>query len=342
MTFSSPLWLAVVLAIPLLFAIQWALRRRRMRYAVSYSNTSVLAAVAPQASWRRNIPVALFATAFLALAMGMAKPHAQVAVPRDEATVILTVDVSGSMQATDVTPDRITAAKNAATSFINKLPDRFRVAVVAFSDVSNVLAQPTTDRSSTLDAISSLQAEGGTAMGDALRQSVELVREDRERAFSPLITPATPTPPPPGSTPPPQPDRPERVSAILLLSDGENTTGIDPLAVAAEAEELGVPVYAIALGTPSGIVTVPDQFGNPQTLPVPPDYATLQSIAETTGGGYFEAPSGEDLQAVYDSLGQRIGYTTRPEEVTYAFAGVGAILLLLATVASLFWRGRLP
>jgi Ca-activated chloride channel family protein len=340
MTFSSPLWLVVVLAIPLLFAIQWALRRRRMRYAVSYSNTSVLAAVAPETSWRRSIPTALFAAAFFALAMGMAKPQAQVAVPRDEATVILTVDVSGSMQATDVTPDRMTAAKNAATSFINKLPDRFRVAVVAFSDVSNVLAQPTTDRSSTLEAISSLQAEGGTAMGEALRQSVELVEEDRERAFSPLITPSAP--PTTGSTPPPQPDRPERVSAILLLSDGENTTGIDPLTAAAEADELGVPVYAIALGTPSGIVTVPDQFGNPQTLPVPPDYATLETIAETTGGGYFEAPSGEDLQAVYDSLGQRIGYTTRPEEVTYAFAGVGAILLLLATAASLLWRGRLP
>lgn len=339
MTFSSPLWLAAALAVPLLFAIQGALRRRRMRYAVSYSNTSVLAAVAPQASWRRNIPVALFATAFLALAMGMAKPEAQVAVPRDEATVILTVDVSGSMQATDVTPDRMTAAKNAATSFINRLPERFRVAVVAFSDVSNVLAQPTTDRSSTLEAIESLTAEGGTAMGEALRESVELVEEDRERARSPLLSPPPTTP---GSTPPPTPDRPERVSAILLLSDGENTAGIDPLTVASEAEELNVPVYAIALGTPGGIVTVPDQFGNPQTLPVPPDYATLETIAETTGGGYFEAPSGEDLQAVYDSLGQRIGYTTRPEEVTYAFAGVGAILLLLATAASLFWRGRLP
>jgi Ca-activated chloride channel family protein len=335
-TFSSPLWLAAALAVPLLFAVQWALRRRRMRYAISYSNTSVLAAVAPQASWRRNIPVALFATAFLALAMGMAKPQAQVAVPRDEATVILTVDVSGSMQASDVTPDRMTAAKNAATSFINRLPERFRVAVVAFSDVSNVLAQPTTDRSSALDAIDSLTAEGGTAMGEALRQSVELVEEDRERARSPLISPPSPTP---GSTPA---RRPERVTAILLLSDGENTAGVDPLAVAAEAAELNVPVYAIALGTPGGIVTVPDQFGNPQTLPVPPDYATLETIAETTGGGYFEAPSGEDLQAVYDSLGRRIGYTTRPEEVTYAFAGVGAILLLLATAASLFWRGRLP
>jgi Ca-activated chloride channel family protein len=202
-----------------------------------------------------------------------------------------------------------------------------------------VLAQPTTDRSSALDAISSLQAEGGTAMGEALSQSVELVEEDRERARSPLISPPSPTQ---GETPATPPRRPERVTAILLLSDGENTAGVDPLTVAGEAAELNVPVYAIALGTPGGIVTVPDQFGNPQTLPVPPDYATLETIAETTGGGYFEAPSGEDLQAVYDSLGRRIGYTTRPEEVTYAFAGVGAILLLLATAASLFWRGRLP
>ena len=309
-----------------------------MRYAISYTNTSVLARVATQPSWRRSVPLALFAAAFLVLALGMAKPQAQVAVPRDEATIILAVDVSGSMQSKDVSPSRMKAAKDAAASFINKLPERFRIALVSFSDVANVLAQPTTDRSSTQEALASLQAEGGTAMGEALLQSIELVQEDRDRLAlpTPSITPS------PEVTPSPAPDERERVSAVLLLSDGYNTTGVSPLTAAVQARDLGIPVYSIALGTPEGVVTVEDQFGNQRVLPVPPDYRTLQSIATTTDGDYFEAPTDEELQAVYASLGERIGYTTRPDEVTYAFAGAGAILLLLAAATSMLWRSRFP
>jgi Ca-activated chloride channel family protein len=282
--------------------------------------------------------VALFALAFLVLAMGMAKPQAEVAVPRDEATIILAVDVSGSMQAEDVSPNRMTAAKKAASSFISRLPERFRIALVAFSDVANVLAQPTTDRSSTQDALAALEAEGGTAMGQALIESIELVQDDRDR----LTLPTPSLTPDPEATPSPAPDERERVSAVLLLSDGYNTTGISPLTAAVQARDLDIPVYAIALGTPDGVVTVPDQFGNQRVLPVPPDYATLESIATTTGGEYFEAPTDEDLQSVYASLGERIGYTTRPDEVTYAFAGVGALLLLLAAATSMLWRSRFP
>ena len=340
MTFGAPLWLLLGLAVPLIIAGQWGLRRRRLRYAISYSNTSVLASVVPKASWRSNIPLALFLAAFLALALGMAKPHAEVAVPRDEATVILSLDVSGSMQATDVDPDRMTAAKRAASSFIDRLPPRFRLAVVSFNEIADVLAQPTTDRASTLEALRSLEAEGGTAIGEALAQSVRLVQDDRERSIQPrpgpTVTPSF------GPTPTPRAESRPRVAAILLLSDGYNTTGIDPLTAAGSARDLDIPVYTIALGTPDGVVTVPDQFGNQRLLPVPPDYRTLEAIAETTDGEYFEAPSGEDLQAVYDSLGERIGYTTRSEEVTYAFAGVAALLLLAAAATSLLWRGRLP
>ena len=337
MTFDAPIWLLVALAVPILFGVQWALQKRGTRYAISYSNTSVLASVAKKSSWRRGVPVALFALAFLVLALGMAKPQAEVAVPRDEATVILAVDVSGSMQAEDVDPDRMTAAKAAATSFINRLPERFRIAVVAFSDVADVLAQPTTDRSSTLDAIASLEAEGGTAMGQALLQSVELVQEDREPPVMP-----TPSITPSDDPSSPAPEERERVSAVLLLSDGYNTIGMSPLTAASQARDLDIPVYSIALGTPDGIVTVPDQFGNQRSLPVPPDYATLEAVADTTGGDYFEAPTDEDLQSVYASLGERIGYTTRPDEVTYAFAGLGAFLLLAAAATSILWRGRLP
>ena len=338
MTFDTPMWLLVALAVPLLLGVHWAIQRRRMRYAISYSNTSVLASVATKSSWRRGVPVALFALAFLVLALGMAKPQAEVAVPRDEATVILALDVSGSMAAEDVDPDRMTAAKAAASSFINRLPERFRIAVVSFNEVANVLAQPTTDRSSTLDALASLEAEGGTAMGQALIQSIELVEDDRER----LALPTPEVTPSPNTSPSPAPDERERVSAVLLLSDGYNTTGESPISAAAQASQLDIPVYSIALGTPEGVVTIPDQFGNQRLLPVPPDYRTLEAIASTTGGEYFEAPTDEDLQSVYASLGERIGYTTRPDEVTYAFAGLGALLLLLAAVTSLLWRGRFP
>ncbi|MPZ91377.1 MAG: VWA domain-containing protein [Actinobacteria bacterium] len=338
MTFDAPIWLLVALAVPLLLGAQWAIQKRRMRYAISYSNTSVLASVATKSSWRRGVPVALFALAWLVLALGMAKPQAEVAIPRDEATIILAVDVSGSMAAEDVTPDRMTAAKAAASSFISKLPGRFRIAVVSFSDLADVLAQPTTDRSSTLDALASLEAEGGTAMGQAIIQSIELVEDDRERL-------ALPTPsimPSQDASPSPAPDERERVSAVLLLSDGYNTTGVSPIAAAGQARAQDVPVYSIALGTPEGVVTVPDQFGNQRLLPVPPDYQTLEAIASTTDGEYFEAPTDEDLQSVYASLGERIGYTTRPDEVTYAFAGLGALLLLLAAATSILWRGRFP
>jgi len=337
-TFDAPLWILAALAVPVLFGVQWLMQRRRMRYAISYSNTSVLASVATKTSWRRGVPVALFAMAFLVLSLGMAKPQAQVAVPRDEATIILAVDVSGSMQAEDVSPDRMTAAKKAAASFITRLPERFRIALVAFSDVADVLAQPTTDRSSTLDALATLEAEGGTAMGQALIESIQLVQDDRDRLTlpTPSITPSA------ESTPSPAPDERERVSAVLLLSDGYNTTGVSPLTAAVQARDLDIPVYSIALGTPDGVVTVPDQFGNQRVLPVPPDYATLESIATTTDGDYFEAPTDEDLQSVYASLGERIGYTTRPDEVTYAFAGVGALLLLLAAATSMLWRSRFP
>jgi len=337
-TFDTPMWLLAALVVPLLLVVQWAIQKRRMRYAISYSNTSVLASVATKSSWRRGVPVALFALAFLVLALGMAKPQAEVAVPRDEATIILALDVSGSMAAEDVSPDRMTAAKEAATSFINRLPERFRIAVVSFNEVANVLAQPTTDRSSTLDALASLEAEGGTAMGQALIQSVELVQEDRERIAlpTPSVTPS------PSASPSPPPDERERVSAVLLLSDGYNTTGVSPISAAGQASQLDIPVYSIALGTPDGVVTVPDQFGNQRLLPVPPDYQTLEAIATSTDGEYFEAPTDEDLQAVYASLGERIGYTTRPDEVTYAFAGLGALLLLLAAVTSMLWRGRFP
>jgi Ca-activated chloride channel family protein len=338
MTFDAAGWLWLLLLIPVGIYLWLALQRRRVRYPVAHTNVDLLAEVAaatPQ--WRRRVPPALFVVALALLALGFARPEMMRRVPRDEATIALAIDVSGSMRAEDVEPTRMEAAKASAASFVDKLPPRFLLGVVTFNEVAETLAQPTTDRDSALEAIASLRADGGTAMGMALAQAVDLVEEKDEDTSGRRGGPSpTPTP-----TPFTQPES-ERVAAVLLLSDGYNTSGqISPLEAAQRAKRADVPVYSIALGTPDGVIEVPDQFGNPRIVRVPPDYATLERIADVTGGEYFFAPSGDDLQAVYDSLGQRIGFEEKPEEVTYLFAGAGAVLLLAGAALSIAFGSRL-
>lgn len=337
MSFDLPLVLLLLLLIPAAMLALRLLNRRRIRYAVAYTNVDLLASVAGQtSSWRRRVPPLLLAVALAFMVLGLARPHAMVNVPRDEATIVLVIDVSGSMRAEDVEPTRLNAAQTAASSFVDNLPPRFRVALVTFNEETQVLAQPTIDRPSTLEALAAIEAEGGTAMGEAIARALDVINpESADRAEG---TPGpTPTPSPSPST------RKEHVSAVLLLSDGFNTAGsISPLEAAGRAADDDIPVYTIALGTPDGIVELPDQFGRPRLVRVPPDYETLEQVADVTGAEYFAAPSENQLQAVYDDLGRKIGYVKRPQEVTYAFAGAGALLLVLAAFASLAWRGRLP
>lgn len=337
MSFETPVALLLLLLLPAGALALRLLHRRRTRYAIAYTNVDLLAAVASgRATWRSYVPALLLAIALALLVLGLARPQAMVNVPRDEATVVLVIDVSGSMRAEDVEPTRLAAAQAAASSFVDNLPPRFQVALVTFNEETQVLAQPTIDRTSTLEALSAIEAEGGTAMGEAIARALAVIEpRSADRAES---SPA-PTPSP---SPTPRP-RNDRVSAVLLLSDGYNTAGsVSPLEAAGRAADDEIPVYTIALGTPDGIVELPDQFGRPRLVRVPPDYETLERVADVTGGEYFAAPSDEQLQAVYDDLGRKIGYVKRPQEVTFAFAGIGALLLIAAVFASLAWRGRLP
>jgi Ca-activated chloride channel family protein len=323
MTFAWPTVLLGLLAIPLILVGYLLLQRRRARYAVRYPNLEVLASVVGQGSTvRRWLPVGFYLLALAAMVVGLARPHASIAVPRQEVSVVLVIDVSGSMNATDVEPTRMVAARRAANLFVELLPEDFPVAVIAFDDGVNVMTRPTTDREAVRRTIDNLRAEGGTAMGDAIARGLQM-------------RPGGP------SAPPPPPDQTEPDTVLLLLSDGANTTGSDPLDAADQAEELRIPVHTIALGTPEGTLDLSGGFGG-RTLPVPPDEETLQLISEQTGGRFFSAPTEEDLRSIYEALSSRIGFEVERQEVTVVLAAVAVLLLVAGATLSALWSGRLP
>ena len=337
MTFESPELLALLVLVPLALIGLLGMARRRTRYAVRFTNLDLLANVAPRRpAWRRWVPPAVYLAAIAALVLALARPTMTVAVPREEATIILAMDVSGSMRATDVTPSRLAAAQAAAVSFIDQLPERFRVGLVTFATDAVLRVPPTTDRALLKTAIDGLRADGGTAIGDAIGQALEASAAD---------TAATPTPVP---TPSPSAgngadDASPPLVATVLLSDGANTSGrLEPAEAANRAAAAGMPVYTIALGTQDGIVDVEDENGETQRVPVPPDTETLAEVAETTGARYFEAPTEADLKAIYDSVGSKVGTTEEQQEVTFAFAAGGLALVIVGAATAAFWFNRFP
>jgi Ca-activated chloride channel homolog len=344
MTFATPLALLALLLIPLVILALVLARRRRIRYAIRYPALDVLAGVVERERRGRWIPAALLVLALTALLLGAARPMARVPVPRDEATVMLVIDVSGSMNADDVEPTRMEAAQRAASRFLDRLPARFQVGLVIFSNEAETLVPPTTDREAVRSALGTLNASGGTAMGDGLARALDVIEAARQEASNggagagggPPTT-ADPTTPDPNAQ---QPAVPPAVT--LLLSDGANSAGGDPFIQAERARQLRVPVYTIALGTAGGVLRQPNAFGGTRIQPVPPDPDSLARIAETSNGRFFEAPSSENLTAVYDSLGSRIGFRMEEREVTVAFTAAG--LLLLAAAGALRARrgARLP
>ena len=355
MTFASPVFLLSLLLVPAALAAYVLVQRRRSRYAVRFTNVDLLANLAPKTPrWRRHVPTVLYLTAIAALGLALARPSMALAVPRDDATVILTLDVSGSMEATDVSPSRLDAAKQAASDFVQQLPPRFQVGLVVFSTDARLVHAPTTDRGAVLQAIQQLRAGGGTALGDAIGLSV-----DAARMATAQPTPSTPAPSgqapsssgtPNGSPSPsasavpgtPGSDEPPLV-ATVLLSDGANSTGkLEPLQAAGMAAAAGMPIYTIALGTENGEVQVQDQFGMPHLLNVPPDRETLAAIAEQTGGRSFEAPTAQDLKAVYDSLGSKVGSRLEQQEVTQWFAAAALMLVLVGGGLGALWFNRFP
>jgi Ca-activated chloride channel homolog len=320
MSFASPFVLWGLLLIPVGLLAYWLVQRRRIKYAARFTNLDLLANVVDASPGRRrHIPAVLALAALAALVVAMARPQAVVAVPRDDATVVLTMDGSASMNATDVPPTRLEAAKSAASSFLDDLPERFRVGLVSFSNATRVLEEPTDDRDAVRTSLDGIQGEVGTAIGDAIRDSISLAPRDESGQRSD-----------------------KKLFAVLLLSDGANTAGVDPLDVLDEAKEAGVPVYTIALGTDAGTVEIPNEFGGTQTVDVPPDPETLRRIAQETGGRFFEAPTEADLKAVYEEIGSQVSYEDEERELTAAFAGAGAVFLLIGASLSALWFGRIP
>ncbi len=315
MTFlaQSRLWLLVgVLALAVIYVVA---QRRRGRYAVRFTNLALLDAVAPERpGWRRHAPAVMFALMLVLLVAGFARPATDVKVPRERATVIIALDTSLSMEATDVSPNRLNAAKQAATAFVGRLPTTFNVGLVSFSGQANVVVPPTTDRATIADAIARLQLGPATAIGEGIYASLDAVRS--------LDVQAIDDPPP---------------ARIVLLSDGANTAGrpLDEAAAAAVASQ--TPVATIAYGTPLGTIRSENRL-----IPVPVDADALRLVAEATGGAFAEAATGEELEQVYDDLGSSIGFRTEQREITAWFIGLGLLMATAAAAASLAWFSRLP
>ena len=325
LTFAWPLALLGLLLVPLLLAATIWARRRPARYAVAYTNVDLLRDLAtPATSWRRHLSRGLFIGALAALVVGLARPQAAVSVPTERASIVLAMDVSGSMVASDVAPTRLDAAVQAAQTFVEGLPPTFEVGLVPFASEAEVAVTPTRDRQAVLSALGGLRTRDGTAIGEALVDSLGVLGAG---AATPAAPGATTTPAETGGR------------IILLLSDGSNTAGVQPLGVAEDARARGVPVYTIAFGTDVG--TVEDPRSGRQ-IPVPPDPESLRAIAEASGGTFFDAPDAQALERVYDDIGTQVGSKTERRDVSYAFAGVGAALLVTALGLSTAWRGRLP
>ena len=312
MSFASPLMLLALAALPALAALYVRSRRRPGRFAARFPGVPVLEGlVAARPRWRRHLPAAVAAGALAALAVALARPHATVAVPVERASVVLVTDVSRSMLATDVAPSRLDAARGAAEAFLDGVPDELRVGGVTFSTTPLSTVGATHDRDAVRAQLANLRADGGTATGDGLAQALRLLDRDGER-------------------------RPP--AAVILLSDGETTSGRDPVEVAREARAEGVPIHTVALGTSAAVI--PDGRGG--SLPVPPDPETMAEIAEESGGQSFGANDAGELDSVYERLGSQIA--TRPEkrEITAGFAAGGLALLLAACGLGLRAGGRLP
>jgi Ca-activated chloride channel homolog len=318
MHFASPGWLLLLIPAAALLIGYVIFQLRRKRFVARFTNVELLASVAPRRpGWRRHLTFALLLIAMSLLTIGTAQPTASVRVPRDRATVMMAIDVSLSMKATDVLPDRITAAKTAAKSFADVLPPRINLGLVKFGGNASVLVPPTIDRDSIKVAIDGMQMQDSTAIGEAVFTCLDAIA-----TFAKATTSR-------GDKPPP--------ARIVLMSDGANNKGRTPEQAAAAAKQAGVTVSTIAFGPDDGTVDIPG-YG-PQ--PVPADKPTLRELAQSTGGSSHVAASAEALQSVYNDIGQQIGFTTTRKIVSWRFLAIGLLFTLAAGATSLLWAGRL-
>lgn len=319
MTFEAPLALIALLLVPAAVALYLLRLRRQTEYAARWGSPALLANLMDGApGWRRHLPLAVLLVGLAALVVGVARPHATVTVPREEATVILAVDVSRSMKAADVAPNRLEAARRAARDFLENVPEKFRVGVVAFGSRAAIGVPPTQDRSLVTAALDNLRPGEGTALGDAVALGVRMGQ--RQRSSDGVVPP----------------------TSILVISDGAQQGGrTSPEAAARLARAHRVPVYAIALGTPQGVIRETLTGGFQAQIRVPASPGTLAAVARTSGGQLFTAPNDSRLKEVYETLGSRLGHRRQSREITDYFAAGSLALLLTGGALSAVWFRRI-
>jgi Ca-activated chloride channel homolog len=315
-------WRLVFIAAPVILLLAYLLAQRsRRQAAVRFSSVDLLASVAPKRpGWQRHVPAAAFLIALLVFVLAFAQPARLISIPKQRATVVLTLDTSGSMIATDVSPSRLAAAQQAAREFVEALPAGVQIGLVDFSTTASVLAAPTSDRATILAAIDGLQAGGGTATAAAIKLSVQTVDS---------------VPVGKGGQKAP--------GAVVLMSDGSPTIGENGMSAsdsvaseAAAAKAAGVKVNTIAFGTSNGTVTIQGEL-----IPVPADPAAMARIASATGGKTFTAQSADQLKSVYSEIGRVVGYNVEHRDITAWFIGIAIALLVAAAAAALIWSQRL-
>jgi Ca-activated chloride channel family protein len=312
-SFDWPIALTGLAVLPILVALYLDRDRRRVASQSAFANPDLIPNVVDRSPGRlRYLPPVTLLVALVFLIVGVARPHATVRVPREEATIILAMDVSRSMKAKDVQPTRLDAARVAAKTFLDEVPEKFRVGVVSFATRAVVGVAPTEDRKLVTTALDTLKPGEGTAIGDAVALSL-LVGQPKEKDAV----------------------RPPR--AVVLISDGAQDGGrIKPDEAAAEAKKLGIPVYTVLVGTSEGVVEETVTGGYRQIIRVPPNSETLQQVAKGSGGEFFAAPDADALKKVYEELGSRLGTKKEDREITDLFAALAAGLLLIGGVTSAF------
>lgn len=314
MSFTWPFALVALAAVPVLVALYIDRDRRRVASQAAFGNPELLPNVVDREPGRlRYLPPLIMLVALVFLIVGVARPHATVSVPREEATVVLAVDTSRSMKATDVQPTRLDAARTAAKTFIDEVPEKYRVGVVSIATRAAVGVPPTEDRRLVAEALDNLKPGEGTAIGDAVALSLRVGRSQEDKS----------------EAPPPR--------AIVLISDGKRDGGqIEPNEAAQLAKRQGVPVYSVLVGTPQGVVVEELPGGFQRQIQVPADPETLEQVAATSGGEFFAAPDVESLAQVYEELGSRLGSREADREITDVFAAIAIALLLVAATTSVF------
>ena len=346
------LWL--LLLAPLLVAMyMWALRRKK-KFTLQYSSLSLIKeAMQQQSTWKRHIPPALFLLGIVAMLFAVSRPTALVTLPTAHQTVVMAMDVSGSMRAKDVEPSRIVASQNAAKAFVNDQPKTTRIGIVTFAGTASLVQPPTKAKEDLIEAIDRFQLQRGTAVGNGLLVALKTVFPDMEievkgfganaqnkprnlneeinkrlGASEDSAAKAPPKPVPPGSY---------ASAVIILLTDGQTTTGADPIEAAKLAADRGVRVYTVGFGTTNGEIIGAEGW----SMRVKLDEESLKQIANITHGEYFYAGSAVDLQKVYEKLNSRLVFEKKETEITAFFTAAGALLCVLAAFLSLVWFNRL-